>query len=104
MFRHTSEMLNRARWRDLNRPRGPEKLFGAQARVCAAPAAVALRFGLAKSDDFTETLPANYRLAGIVTSQVARLCCSLKIVLKNPPSGQESVAEASGTCLSPFLD
>jgi len=44
-------------------------------------------------DGFTETLPIPYRLAGIVTSWVARLCCSLKVALNNPPLGQESVAK-----------
>jgi hypothetical protein len=44
-------------------------------------------------DGFTETLPIPYRLAGIVASGVGRLCCSLKVALKNPPPGQESVAK-----------
>jgi hypothetical protein len=43
-------------------------------------------------DGFTETLPIDYRLAGIAASGVARLCCHLKVALNNPPPGQESVA------------
>ena len=44
-------------------------------------------------DGFTETLRIAYRLAGIVASWVALLCCHLKVALKNLPPGQESVAK-----------